>query len=618
MIEPAWSRVAVGPRRLACLIAVLLLTPANALAQRDAFAHAIADLTTAIEGTYGDDGEEMRAALDRMSAALAAWDRDIEAATAGVRAAAQDPPSRLADKRIALGRLYADRGRLAEALAEFDAVRRLDARRADVQVLRGLVLQASGQRVEAIVAFRTARALAPGDPTIAYYLFHEAWLNDDSEAAREGIEALATAYAALLKAPPGRKTTPFARIALLQPGSSRPPLLPLAAYSQAYRQLGSGQYEGAIAEFRTIAATDPLVSGPTATSPSMRRAMAAFRQGKFAEARSLLEQSGPLADSPETHRILGLIHWADSNYDKSIAELSDASRRAPADERARLALSRVLTAAGRDADAERVLVDTLRVLPGSALAHWWLASTYERLNRFVDARREAESAAAMAVAGEDQLYGAVGRLTSGAEFSTAINAFARAVSVNPNDAATHRVLAVALTQQDRADEALAEFIAAVLIDPQDAEAHIGIGQIHLNAGRLTDAATVLRRATELAPANAEARYALASALTRLGRPDEAAPHFARAEQLQRQALADRRRTLTHDVLKGEAGLRVAEGRFDAAIALLEQSLAVAPDPSVYRQLADLYLRVGRGPDAARARALYEQAVRPGTPREPGR
>jgi len=72
-------------------------------------------------------------------------------------------------------------------------------------------------------------------------------------------------------------------------------------------------------------------------------------------------------------------------------------------------------------------------------------------------------------------------------------------------------------------------------------------------------------------------------------------------------LADRRRSLSHDVLKEEAALRAAEGRFDTAIALYEEALAVtADDPSVYGQLAVLYSKVGRAPDAARARAMYEK------------
>ena len=103
-----------------------------------------------------------------MSAALAAWDREIEAAESELRRTpANAPPSIVAGRHVSLGRTYADRGRLADALAEFDAAGRLAPTRADVQVLRGLVLQEQGTPAEAIEAFRRARALDPGNPVTA-------------------------------------------------------------------------------------------------------------------------------------------------------------------------------------------------------------------------------------------------------------------------------------------------------------------------------------------------------------------------------------------------------------------------------------------------------------------
>ena len=67
-----------------------------------------------------------------------------------------------------------------------------------------------------------------------------------------------------------------------------------------------------------------------------------------------------------------------------------AIQKNPANERARLALARVLSAAGHEADAERALRELLQVLPDSALARVWLGQLYEAANRFADARREFE------------------------------------------------------------------------------------------------------------------------------------------------------------------------------------------------------------------------------------
>ena len=592
-----------------CASAVFVALPAPVRAQQAAFVQALIELTGAIEGTYGDEGARIRAALDRMSAALAVWDRAIAAAESELRDTPANASSAIvAEKRVSLGRMYADRGRHADALAEFDAASRLAPARADVRVLRGLVLQRHGTLTETIEAFRSAQGLDPGNPVTAYYLFHQALITGNANDVQQASKALAAAYPTLLRTEPQTKGAPFTRLAPLPPAAAGPPVLPYAGYGQAFRDLAGGEFERAIAEFRRAAAGDPILADPAAGSGFMVRAFDALRQGRLAESQSLLEQSGR-RDSSEVNRVLGLVHWAKAEYDTSIASLTLAINLSPRNERARLTLARVLNAAGRDADAERALHETVRVLPDSTLARWWLALAYEQVNRFADARHEIEQVAGAAAFGESQLYAAIGRFALGAvDNAGAADAFARAILANPNDPATHRLLANTLRQQDRADEAAAEFVAALLIDPADAAAHAGIGQIHLQSGRDTGAVDALRRATDLEPANGETRYALASALERLGRTAEAAQHFARAEQAQRLALADRRREMFAATLKQEAALRADEGRLDTAITLYEKALAVESDPLVYSRLADLYAKVGRAQDAARARALYEKAI----------
>jgi tetratricopeptide (TPR) repeat protein len=599
-----------------CAAATMLAVPVGVSAQQTAFAKALIELTEAIEGTYGDEGSRIGPVLDRMSAALAVWNREIEAAESAVAAARSSATqSDIVTRRISLARMYAERGRFTDALPQLDSALSRDPKRADVHVLRGLVLRALRRHAEAAEAFLSARSADARDPLTAYYLFRSATATGNAAHAEDASQALAAAYRTPAKGDGRGTRAPFARVAAFPWAADGPPLLPLAAYRQPYGWLARGEYETAIAEFRRTAALDPLLTDPASRSTAAAGAVAALRQGRLSDARSLLEHSDVLGRSSEAHRILGLIYWAESDYERGVEQLTSAIRLAPRDERARLALSRILSSAGRDAEAATTLEETLRVLPDSALAHWWLALSLERLNRFADARREFARAASGALAGEGQLHAAVGRAASAAaDVPGAIQSFVRAVDANPNDAVLHKQLGGSLVQQDRAGEALAEFIAATLINPGDAEAHTGIGQIHLDAGRDRDALDALRRATEVAPANHEARYALASALVRLGRTQEAADHFVRVEQAQRQMLADRRRGLSHDVLKEEAALRASEGKLDAAIALYEEALAVSADAAVYDRLAILYSKVGRAADAARARAMYQKMRASGDPR----
>ena len=215
--------------------------------------------------------------------------------------------------------------------------------------------------------------------------------------------------------------------------------------------------------------------------------------------------------------MLGLIYWADSQDDKSIEQLEIAIRENPRDERSRLALSRVLRSAGRDSDAERALQETIRVLPDSALARWWLGSGLERLNQFADARREFELAAAGVIAGRSRSSRrSVGwpapPPTSRAPSRRSRGRSAQAPTIR-RCTSTWPARCCNRTARTRHSWSC---VAALLIDPLDAGAHAGIGQIHLNAGRDDEAVTALRRAVELSPNYTEARYALATALMRWG------------------------------------------------------------------------------------------------------
>jgi tetratricopeptide (TPR) repeat protein len=330
-------------------------------------------------------------------------------------------------------------------------------------------------------------------------------------------------------------------------------VLPPVAYAPGYALIARGEYRDAIAVFRKAAEADPLVTDSALRSPDVMQSIAAAKQGRLADARSRLEGAAALRDSSEAHRLLGMIYWANRQDDKGFEQLRIAIRLNPRDERSRLSLARVLSSTGRDADAERILLETIQVWPDSALAHWWLGSIYDRTNRLADAHREFMLAVPSAVAGRAQFFTKIGQLaTTAADIRGAVDAFERSVSENLNDPEAHKRLAGAFMLQDLSDEVFVELVAALLIDPRDAGAYTGIGQVHVNAGRYDEAVPPLRRALELSPDYPEARYALATALMRLGKTEEATRELERVEQAQRQMLEERRRTMARDVLEEEA------------------------------------------------------------------
>lgn len=346
-------------------------------------------------------------------------------------------------------------------------------------------------------------------------------------------------------------TEPTLPRALLGPLDT--PLLPPALYVPGFAALARGAYDDALAEFRVAVADDPLVTDPWAHSLALPPVASALRRGALSEARALIERSPPQQRSAEMHRLLGTAYWGDARDAESLDHLQTAVGSNPRDERARIALARVLSTSGRDQEAERVLQETLVAIPASVQARWWLGWTYERLNRFSDARRAYEQTAKTVVAGHGPIYGAIGRLAvQAADFDGALDAFTRAVAAHPRDGGLRRALAATLLQHDRAADAVRELTAALANNPGDSEAHAAIGQIHLDAGRYDAAVNALSRALDLSPTRTQARYALATALSRLGRTGDAELQFERVEREQRQALEQRRQGLARDVRNQQA------------------------------------------------------------------
>jgi superkiller protein 3 len=214
-----------------------------------------------------------------------------------------------------------------------------------------------------------------------------------------------------------------------------------------------------------------------------------------------------------------------------------------AEEQAALAGARRHLAAGRLQDAATILQPLATAPSPSAIAAWQLSRIYLQLQREADALAALELAAGVrAVASEDRLFVALGRLRENQfAFDAAIDAFQRAVDINPNDAAAHRELGEALAAQDRLDEALSEFLIAAILDPLDAAAHVGRAQQYMARGRLPDAIAAFRAALTVAAEHLEARYGLARALTQAGQVEEGRRELDAYQRLQAAAMDRERR-----------------------------------------------------------------------------
>jgi tetratricopeptide (TPR) repeat protein len=584
-------------RRAAALFALLLMLPAPAAAQKHAFVDALIAFHSALPGTYGDEGSRVLAHIEQMASSLDAWEESSRAAEGDLKARAGTAPADLALH-------YLDQGQLAAAIEAMTSAVLAEPRRAALHLFLGLMHDAAGHAGEAASAFRTAFELDPASPVHAY-------LVGARRAPDAGDETLAPIVAAMMSAESTRRTASFIQLALIDDKTAGTPVFAPAAYAAGFASIAEGRYRQAIDQFRTAASRDPLVVDPAGRAERILQGIQALKEKRGDAAIEHLEAAvAALPASAEARRVLGIAYRANGRLPQSVAHFEAAVALAPRDERARVSLATTLAEAGNLPEAERVLRETIEMLPASGEARWALADVHEKLGRGLDAMATLESATPLTVlAGKAALYWRIADLAHRhQDYPRVIEMLSSRVRLLPNDALAHRDLGMAHTRVGRNDEALIELLMAAILGQQDAGMLAAIGQIHLNAGRLEAADGVLRRAIALDPRLPQARYALGSTLQRLGRAQEAKQQLDEFQRLRAAALQEQRRSFEIETLMHEGDLLVRDGKLEAAIAPYEKAAALGGPADIYRQLADIFEKLGRAADRANALAAYEERL----------
>ena len=185
-------------------------------AQESAFLAVVRDLATTPGG--------MSVARDRMTAALAEWDRQIDRLQAQVDPKTDAPGrERAFQLHLELGLMYRRRGRLDEALRQFDAATTLQPGASDVQLLRALTLEAAGNIDEAGRAFQAAWVRDVANPVKAYLVLRR---TRDIEAAdgERARDVLRDAYGRILSGDHRPPAPPFLTLDLVPDTFSRTPI----------------------------------------------------------------------------------------------------------------------------------------------------------------------------------------------------------------------------------------------------------------------------------------------------------------------------------------------------------------------------------------------------------
>jgi tetratricopeptide (TPR) repeat protein len=598
-VDGAPSSAAPAPRLVVAVVAAALiaaLAGSNALAQDEQFARAAAALPAILEGAYGDEGSRVAAALDELQQGLGEWDRALEeAAEILKKRTAVASTEQVADLHVAMGTMYFRRGRVADALTQFESAARAAPHQARPETLRAIALDALGRSDEAAAAFRRTWQLDPANPARAYLALARSARSaaPDSDVLAPARETLLTASRGALAGGARRQSAPFPD--LLATGDNRAPVLPLARYADGVAMIAAGQHPTAIARLREAAAKDPLIVDPAYRTPRMQAGTAALRRGDLpAAVTAFRAASAAVPASSEAHRMLGIVLDLSGKPAESILQFQAALRIRADDERSWIALARVRGDAGEAAQATTTEAG-IKAIPASARLRWGLASLYLKLDRKWDALQQYQAVSRLTVlGGAAAIHERIGNLASvRQDLAGAIAAQEHRVRLNEDDVSAHRELADLYLKQGSHDEAFREAAVAVWLDPQDALSLVSLAQAHMAGRRDSEAVEALRQAVSLAPDLREARHAFGQLLIRVGQRDEGRQQLLEYQRLHEAATARDRRLDEIAGMKAEAAEEMRLGKPRRAADVWKRVIASEPDVAGnHRKLAEALLKAG--------------------------
>jgi tetratricopeptide (TPR) repeat protein len=256
-----------------------------------------------------------------------------------------------------LADLLIQEGRGEEALAEITEAVRLEPGVLTVQVARGWIATAAGDKDVSVLARREAVGVAPSNPEMRAALAQSLWDQSDIEGAREE----------------------FRECLGMDPGNS-----------QCHRGLADllealGDLDGVIAEDRRLLAVNPRLEDQRLDLARVLQNKGDFK-GAFAECEEVLHEQSPEGPKDDelfdttmsfmAHEQLARIFMAQGSAADAVGEFKVALALNPNATLLRFGLAEALDKAGASGQAEEELRDVLREDPNDALTNNELAWIY--------------------------------------------------------------------------------------------------------------------------------------------------------------------------------------------------------------------------------------------------
>jgi len=293
--------------------------------------------------------------------------------------------------------------------------------------------------------------------------------------------------------------------------------------------LAAGDWQGAVASFRTALERDPALATARAGLGDALSMLGDRAAAEEAYRRALQDE-----DMATARNSLGNLLTVEGRAEEAIAEYRRAIELDPELRTAHANLGGALAKLGRweeSLEELRLAVNECRECPDSAPQYRSLARALYRTGRPQEALDALRKAVAIEPDDVELRLDLANLLAASGRPQDALEHYQAAVQRHPEHAPSLLGLGDVLAVLGRLDEAKAAYRKALSVQPDFPEAQRNLGVLELQVGELAAAEASLRAALKRAADDPNAHGALAEVLRRRGRMEEAAMHEAAAARL---------------------------------------------------------------------------------------